>query len=457
MAIPLLALTKIGLFQQTFNHLDKGGMDMKRFMRTVTILAALTLVGGLFLAATVTFAFKGGEVVIGACWDLTGPFAPSGTPIANGERDYVRYVNEELGGINGHKVKLIGVDTSYNMDREIAAYKKFRDVDNVLFMTNVSSGAAMAIEKMQTPFTVGLPHEHGAEPTATFIEGGWYWPSVCMWADGGGAVFKWWLDNRWYPNNKRAPRVSLMHLDALPGRTSAKYFRDQCKQLNISVVQEMYTPFKPTDTMSFVMAMKSAKPDIVIGIQTEICWTVMSKDMRRVGLNLPRLSPYFGPLDPDAIAGMGKPGIGMLSFLPYATYQNEDVQAIQLIKRLAEKWHGGKMPKRHTYYWGWFRMAMKLEAVKRAMDKVGYEGLTSDIQKGRIAVREAMANDMKGFTAMGIVSPMTVSEKDHRPYQKVRAAEIVSGTAGPSMKVVSEWIDVPKLRPEQMNADWWIK
>ena len=430
---------------------------MKGLIRCACFYLLAIVVGGLLSGNHMANAFKEGEVTVGACWDVTGPFAPSGTPIADGERDYVRYVNEKLGGINGHEVKLIGVDTSYNMDREIAAYKKFKDVDNVLFMTNVSSGAAMAIEKMQTPYKEGLCHEHGAEPTATFIKGGWYWPSVCMWADGGGAVFKWWLENRWYHKNKQPPKVSLMNMDALPGRTNAKYFKDFCDQMKIPVVQEMYTPFKPTDTMSFVMAMKEANPDIVIGIQTEICWSVMSKDMKRIGLNIPRLSPYFGPLDPDAIKGMGGSGIGMLSFLPYAVNDDKEVEAIQVIQKLANEWHKGNMPERHTYYWGWFRMAMKLEAIKRAMDKVGYEGLVKDIQKGRIAVRETMANNMKGFTAMGMVSPMTASEEDHRPYQQVRAAEVVEGPNGPAMKIVSGWIEAPKLRPEQMDAEWWVK
>jgi len=430
---------------------------MKRLAMVVGMFVGLTFAFNLFVPGHASHAFKPGEIVIGAAWDLTGPFAPSGTPIAAGERDYVRYVNEKLGGINGHKVKLIGIDTSYNMDREIAAYKRFRDEENVLFMTNVSSGAAMAIEQMQTPYEKGLCHEHGAEPTATFIKGGWYFPSVCMWADGGGAVFKWWVENRWYPKNKRAPRVALMNMDALPGRTNAKYFKDMCKQLNIPVVMEMYTPFKPTDTMSFVTRMKKEKPDIVIGIQTAPCWTVMSKDMRRVGLKIPRLSPYFGPLDPGAIKGMGKAGVGMLSFLPYATHEDKNVEAIQVITQLAKEWHNGVIPTRHTYYWGWFRMAMKLEAIKKAMDKVGYEGLTKNIQEGRKVVREIFANEMKGFTAMGMVSPMTPSEEDHRPYQQVRAFEVIEGPNGLTMKAVSDWVDVPKLRPEQMNAEWWIK
>lgn len=421
------------------------------------IFVCLAFAFNLVVPGHASHAFKPGEVVIGACWDLTGPFAPSGTPIAAGERDCVRYVNEKLGGINGHKVKLIGIDTSYNMDREIAAYKRFRDEENALFMTNVSSGAAMAIEKMQTPYENGLCHEHGAEPTATFIKGGWYFPSVCMWADGGGAVFKWWLENRWYSKNKRAPRVALMNMDALPGRTNAKYFKDMCKRLDIPVVLEMYTPFKPTDTMSFVMKMKKEKSDIVIGIQTAPCWTVMSKDMRRVGLKIPRLSPYFGPLDPGAIKGMGKAGVGMLSFLPYATQDDKNIEAIQVITQLAKEWHNGVIPIRHTYYWGWFRMSMKLEAIKRAMDKVGYEGLTKNIQEGRKLVREVFANEMKGFTAMGMVSPMTPSEEDHRPYQKVRAFEVIEGPDGLTMKAVSDWVDVPKLRPEQMNAEWWVK
>jgi branched-chain amino acid transport system substrate-binding protein len=429
----------------------------RRFIQGVAWNSARILLLLAFALPVTASGFEPGDVVIGAAWDLTGPFAASGTPIADGMRDYVRYVNEKLGGINGHQVKLIGVDTSYNMDREIATYKKFLDVDNALFMSNVSSGAAMAIEKMQTPYENGLCHEHGAEPTATFIKGGWYFPSVNMWADGGGAALKWWLENRWAAKSKSPPRVSLMHMDALPGKTSAKYFKDLCQQLNVPVVQDMYTPLRPTDTMSFVMAMKEAKPDIVIGIQTEICWAVMSKDMARVGLDLPRLSPYFGPLALDAIEAMGDEGVGMLSFLPYAIWEDKEVEGIKLIAKLTQEWKKGDLDRRHTYYWGWTRAAMILESIKRAMDKAGYDGLTKDVKAGRKAVREAFAKDMKGFTALGMIPPMTVSEEDHRPYDKARVVEIVKGAKGPEIKVVSGWVEAPKLRPEQMDAEWWVK
>jgi hypothetical protein len=248
-----------------------------------------------------------------------------------------------------------------------------------------------------------------------------------------------------------------MHLDLLPGKTSAKYFKDLCQQMNIPVVQEMYTPLRPTDTMSFVMAIREAKPDIVIGIQSEICWTVMSKDMKRVGVELPRISPYFGPLDKETIEAMGDAGVGMLSSLPYAIWEDENVEGIKIIRELAKEWRKGEVPTRHTYYWGWIRAAMIIESIKRGLDKVGYEGLTKDIDKGRKVVRETFANNMKGFTAMGMISPMTVSEEDHRPYNKVRAVEVVKSPVGFAFKVVSDWIECPKLRPEQLQADWWIK
>ena len=106
---------------------------MKRLSIVLGMFVCLAFAFNLIIPGHASHAFKPGEVVIGACWDLTGPFAPSGTPIAAGERDCVRYVNEKLGGINGHKVKLIGIDTSYNMDREIAAYKKFRDEEKCPF------------------------------------------------------------------------------------------------------------------------------------------------------------------------------------------------------------------------------------------------------------------------------------------------------------------------------------
>jgi branched-chain amino acid transport system substrate-binding protein len=57
----------------------------------------------------------------------TGPYAPSGTPIANGFRDYYELLNARDGGINGVKVSYEECETQYNTKLGVECYEKLKN------------------------------------------------------------------------------------------------------------------------------------------------------------------------------------------------------------------------------------------------------------------------------------------------------------------------------------------
>src|SRR5947199_2137570 len=54
----------------------------------------------------------------------TGPFAPSGIPIANGFVDYFTLVNERDGGINGVKLTWEECETQYDTKQGVEGYER---------------------------------------------------------------------------------------------------------------------------------------------------------------------------------------------------------------------------------------------------------------------------------------------------------------------------------------------
>jgi branched-chain amino acid transport system substrate-binding protein len=56
----------------------------------------------------------------------TGPYAPSGIPLANGFVDYFELINARDGGINGVKVTWEECETSYNNDRGVECYERLK-------------------------------------------------------------------------------------------------------------------------------------------------------------------------------------------------------------------------------------------------------------------------------------------------------------------------------------------
>ena len=73
---------------------------MKASKLAVFGLGALTALSGLFA----TQAVAQNEQFFPMLVYRTGPYAPSGIPVANGFRDYYTLVNERDGGINGVKI-----------------------------------------------------------------------------------------------------------------------------------------------------------------------------------------------------------------------------------------------------------------------------------------------------------------------------------------------------------------
>jgi branched-chain amino acid transport system substrate-binding protein len=56
----------------------------------------------------------------------TGPYAPSGIPVANGFRDYYTLVNKRDGGINGVKIVFEECETQYNTKLGVECYEKLK-------------------------------------------------------------------------------------------------------------------------------------------------------------------------------------------------------------------------------------------------------------------------------------------------------------------------------------------
>ena len=56
----------------------------------------------------------------------TGPYAPNGTPWANGKQDYLKMINARDGGINGVKLTYEECETGYATDKGVECYERLK-------------------------------------------------------------------------------------------------------------------------------------------------------------------------------------------------------------------------------------------------------------------------------------------------------------------------------------------
>ena len=91
-------------------------------------LTALGVSVGLTSALASTAVYAAGEQFFPMLVYRTGPYAPSGIPVANGFRDYYTLVNNRDGGINGVKITFEECETQYNTKLGVECYEKLKNV-----------------------------------------------------------------------------------------------------------------------------------------------------------------------------------------------------------------------------------------------------------------------------------------------------------------------------------------
>ncbi len=71
----------------------------------------------------------------------TGPYAPNGIPLADGQADYFTLINERDGGINGEKINVVECETGYNTEKGVECYEATKG-EGVLVYNPYSTGMA---------------------------------------------------------------------------------------------------------------------------------------------------------------------------------------------------------------------------------------------------------------------------------------------------------------------------
>ncbi len=83
-------------------------------------------------------------IKVGAAINMTGPASSWGKFHEKGQRDYFQYVNEVKGGVAGHKIEMITVDTAYKVPEAQAAVRKFIMQDKVDMIATWGAGEGLA-------------------------------------------------------------------------------------------------------------------------------------------------------------------------------------------------------------------------------------------------------------------------------------------------------------------------
>jgi len=183
-------------------------------LRKLMLGAAATAMGVSALLAPVSSAQAEETQFFPSLVYRTGPYAPNGTPFANGYSDYYRLVNER-GGINGVKVIVEECETGYSTDRIVECYERLKG----------KNGGATVIQPLSTGGTFALTEKAPVDKIPLITAG------LGRSESEDGGIFKWnfpLLGTYWVAADVLVQHVGKEAggLDKLKGKKIALVYHD---------------------------------------------------------------------------------------------------------------------------------------------------------------------------------------------------------------------------------------
>lgn len=145
----------------------------------------------------------------------TGPFAATGTPLMNGQKDYMTLLNERDGGINGVRIDYDECETGYNTERGMECYEATRA--NAIVTQPWSTGITLQVlPRTNVDQIPVLAPGYGFSPMADGKTFKWaYNPPSSYW-DGASMLLNFVSDGDL--SSLEGKKIVLLHLDAPYGR-----------------------------------------------------------------------------------------------------------------------------------------------------------------------------------------------------------------------------------------------
>jgi branched-chain amino acid transport system substrate-binding protein len=170
--------------------------------------------------------------------DYTGPIAGLNVPADMGCEDYFKYINER-GGVQGIKVKFIGVDTRYDVARGVSAYKRYRRAHKLLVANAINTGLGKAlvplIKRDKLIMLAAGEGEAQAHIGYTFLWGQCY-------QDAFGAALDWMVEDWQKKGNSGTPVVGFMSWDNPYGREPLKGGKEYAEKIGVKLLPPEFFP-----------------------------------------------------------------------------------------------------------------------------------------------------------------------------------------------------------------------
>ena len=415
-------------------------------MKTNKLLLS-ALLSTLALSAATSVLAQSKEQFVPVLSYRTGPYAPNGTPWANGFVDYLKLVNVK-GGINGVKISYEECETGYDTARSVECYERLKS-KNPSFVQPLSTGATFAItEKAPVDkipvVTVGYGRSESADGAVfkwNFPIAGTYWVAADTILQ---AIAK--KEGGW--DNLKGKKIGLVYHDSPFGKEPIPLMQERARNHGFELQLLPVTP-PGVEQKATWLQVRQARPDYVVLWGWGVMNSTAIKEAQATGY--PREKMYgvwWAGAEPDVKdVADGAKGYNAVT-IQHGAEPNSDI-----VKAMLTQLHSkgqGTGPKEEVgqvlYLRGVMSAMIGIEGIRAAQERFGKGKVMTGEQ-----VRWGLENlnltqaklDALGFK--GVMRPISTSCMDHMGAAWSR----IHTWNGKAWEFTSEWMQADEqiLKP----------
>jgi len=360
---------------------------------------------GLCLSTAMPAMAQDKVIKIGMAEDFTVVYTFVTSEYNQGQRDYISLVNKH-GGVKGFKVEPIVVDHGNAVQRGIEAYERFK-AEGVILVDPLSTPVGRALVSRALADKINLiTLFSGRSDAADGTTFPYVLPLTPSYWSQATVLIKYMEQQS--GGNLKGKKISFTYIDSPFGREPLPVLEELSKRLGFELGKFPY-PSPGNEQAAVWTQVRRFQPDWSIIWGGGVGQTVSVREAIRNGIKLDHLASVVWLSESDMKVVGESAAKGVLKFEGVAGGQSPKL--IQAIMKDVVDAGAGAGPKEKvgtTYYnIGVASMAIVLEGARLALEKDASAPLTA-------ARLNAGLTSIKGFTADGLLPPLTLTPQDHQ-------------------------------------------
>ncbi|MEZ5605625.1 MAG: ABC transporter substrate-binding protein [Burkholderiaceae bacterium] len=377
-----------------------------------------TLIAAAVVAASslATSAFAAGEQFFPLLSYRTGPYAPNGTPWANGKQDYLKMINARDGGINGVKLTFEECETGYATDRGVECYERLKNHPGVTLIDPQSTGITFALtEKAPVDKIPLLTLGYGLSVSQDGMAFKWNFPLMGSYWTGADILIQDIARSLGGADKLKGKKIALVYHDSPFGKEPIPLLQERAK-LNGFELQLLPVTAPGVEQKATWLQVRQTRPDYVLLWGWGVMNSTALKEAQATGYPRDKMyGVWWAGAEPDVRdVGAGAKGYHALALNGSGT----QYKVMQDILKYVHDKGQGTGPKDEVgqvlYTRGVVIQMLAVEAVRTAQERFG-KGKVMTPEQVRWGLENLHLDDKRlaalGFS--GVMRPLQTTCADH--------------------------------------------